>query len=300
MPRNLYQGMLLPMRQLNSLDLLWALQDIGIIRNKCFCCHCSHVMFLHPVKTMDGYRWRCNNIGCEKYGTTTSVRAGSFFEKHRFSMVDILTAIYYWCNKEPVTRTEAYLNQTRKTVSAVYDHCRLVVNSFLANNPILLGGPGVICQIDESAFTHKCKAHRGRAPEKTVWVFGIVDTSFKPARGYMEIVPDRSRETLLPIIGRICRPGTEIHSDEWGAYRLIQERLGFEHKTVNHSACFVNPDNGVHTQNIESYWAKHKHMLKSMKGIRRGKLPIYLQECTWRDMVENHAFLNFLKLIEIN
>ena len=116
----------------------------------------------------------------------------------------------------------------------------------------------------------------------------------------MEIVPDRSKETLLPIIGRICRPGTEIHSDEWGAYRLIQEKLGFEHKTVNHSACFVNPDNGVHTQNIESYWAKHKHMLKSMKGIKRGRLLMYLQECTWRDMVENHVFLNFLKLIEIN
>ena len=142
-----------------------------------------------------------------------------------------------------------------------------------------------------SAFTHKCKAHRGRAPEKP---------SLKPARGYMEIVPDRSKETLLPIIGRICRPGTEIHSDEWGAYRPIQEKLGFQHKTVNHSACFVNPDDGLHTQNIESYWAKHKHMLKSMKEIKRGRLPMYLQGCTWRDMVENHAFLNFLKLIEIN
>ena len=54
--------------------------------------------------------------------------------------------------------------------------------------------------------------HRGRARRKQVWVFCIVDTSYKPSKGYMEVVEARNAQTLLPIIQRICRPGTIIYS----------------------------------------------------------------------------------------
>ena len=84
-------------------------------------------------------------------------------------------------------------------------------------DPIRLGGPGVVCQIDESLFCHKQKNHVGRVSENQIWVFGIADTSFRPAKVYIEIVPDRSAATLIPIIHRVIRPGTIIHSDQWGA-----------------------------------------------------------------------------------
>jgi len=47
----------------------------------------------------------------------------------------------------------------------------------------------------------------------------------------------------------------------------ITRELGLEHRTVNHSLNFVNPADGTHTQNIESYWAKQKLRIKSMKGV---------------------------------
>jgi len=56
-------------------------------------------------------------------------------------------------------------------------------------------------------------------------------------------------------------PGTIIYSDQWAAYGDITG-LGFQHYKVNHSLNFVNPNNGVHTQNIESYWNKNKFILK--------------------------------------
>jgi hypothetical protein len=261
-------------------------------------------MHLRKVKTMDGYAWRCLNKNCIKYETTASIRSGSFFENYRLPLVDVLTVIYFWCSRVPIVCAQASLNCEEKATCAIYEYCRLVVGRFLDCNPVQLGGPGVICQIDESAFHHKCKAHRGRPPQSTVWVFGIVDTRFSPAPGYMEIVPDRTKETLLPIIERVCLPGTIIFSDEWAAYWDIRDLPpGFEHEAVNHRVCFVR-DDGVHTQHVESSWERHKHMLKFGKGKRREKLPAYLQECMWRDLENGNPdapdiFVRFVYLIRL-
>ena len=78
-------------------------------------------------------------------------------------------------------------------------------------------------QIDESLFRHKPKNHRGRATSREVWVFGLCDTSHSPALGVMCIVPNRSAQTLLPIIQQHVRTGSVIHSDEWAAYRRVKQ-----------------------------------------------------------------------------
>ena len=68
---------------------------------------------------------------------------------------------------------------------------------------------------------------------------------------FMLVVPDRTRNTLLPIIQQYIRPGTTIMSDEWAAYRDIGRIPGYSHETVNHSQNFINPTSGAHTQSIE-------------------------------------------------
>ena len=104
----------------------------------------------------------------------------------------------------------------------------------------------------------------GRMSEHQVWVFGIVDTSYVTTRRYIEIVAQKDKATLFDIVRRICLPGTIIHSDQWAEYKDITG-LSFKHYTVNHSLNFVNPDNGVHTQHIESYWNKNKIYIKKIK-----------------------------------
>jgi transposase-like protein len=116
----------------------------------------------------------------------------------------------------------------------------------------------------------------------------------------MEAVAKRDKATLLPIIEKIVRPGSIIYSNEWRAYSQIQEKLGFQHQTVNHSANFVDPATGVHTQAIESYWAKAKYKFKVMKSVSAESLPSYLDERMWRDRwgtSTEDAFNNLCKCI---
>ena len=147
-------------------------------------------------------------------------------------------------------------------------------------------------------FSHKIKHHRGRAPEKSVWVFGIVDVSTTPAMGFMEIVERRNAETLLPIIEKVVKPGSIIYSDEWRAYGRISENPDYEHQTVNHTLHFVDPKTGVHTQNVESYWNKQKNKIKRMCGCRRSQLKSYLDQYMWLERNKNHKFINFCKLLQ--
>ena len=117
-----------------------------------------------------------------------------------------------------------------------------------------------------------------------MWVFGMVDTSHQPAIGYMEVIPDRTAATLLPIIQRHVLSGTIVHSDEWRSYSQVAGLPGVQsHQTVNHSVTFVDNTTGAHTQNIESYWNRVKLKLKRMKGCHSHQIPSYLDEFMWRE-----------------
>ncbi|ORD95800.1 Y132A [Hepatospora eriocheir] len=134
-------------------------------------------------------------------------------------------------------------------------------------NPLRLGGDGMVVQIDESLFRHKQKYYRCRQPEKEIQAFGLADVSFTPAKISLHVVPNRAASTLLPIIEEVCLPGSVIYSDEWRACaRIGNSNFRFSHFTVNHSETFVNHQTGVYTQNIESVWNKCKYVQKIYNG----------------------------------
>lgn len=97
-------------------------------------------------------------------------------------------------------------------------------------------------------------------------------------------VPNRSAQTLLPIMQQHLRPGTIVYSDQWSAYRNVQQLAAVaQHDTVNHSLNFVDPVTGVHTQNIESYWNRVKTKFKRMKGVHADMVSSYMDEFMWRE-----------------
>jgi transposase len=74
-----------------------------------------------------------------------------------------------------------------------------------------------------------------------------------------EVVPSRHARNLLPRIERHVVPGSEIHTDEMGAYNNLVIR-GFNHKRVNHSAGEYVRD-GVGVNSIEGFWAQLKRTI---------------------------------------
>ncbi len=128
----------------------------------------------------------------------------------------------------------------------------------------------------------RAKYGRGRyVPPR--WVFGGYDTTTKTC--FLQHVPDRSAETLLPIIQEHILPGTEIHSDQWRAYRQISNlpvTPRYRHLTVNHSRYFVDPVTRACTNGVENMWMRAKKKIHASNGSRAPLIPGYLEEFLWR------------------
>lgn len=262
-------------------------QTVVIFRQKnllcsAMACQQCHLPMLERFNgTVDGVAWCCRHPSCPKYKITLSIRTGSFFESSKIPLSHIWVIVLCWLDNVAIEEIVRSYGYSRKIVIRVFYDLRARVQQHLIENPIQLGGTGIVCQMDETLLTYRSKYNRGHRAREQIWCFGIVDTSFVPAKGYIEIVSNRARETLFEIIKRVCRPNSILHSDEWAAYRTIEAHNGFVHATVNHKLNFVDPGSGVHTQHIESYWNCLKRTLKSKHGIK-GNLRMYLAEFTWK------------------
>ena len=78
----------------------------------------------------------------------------------------------------------------------------------------------------------------------------MVDCRYTAARGYMEIVNRRDRNTLIGILNQRLEANSVIHNVEWRAYINLPQHVPncIAHDTVNHTYNFVNPNNGAHAQ----------------------------------------------------
>lgn len=77
-----------------------------------------------------------------------------------------------------------------------FNFCREVCIDILIQDNRKIGGPGHVVETDESKFG-KRKFNKGR-PVEGCWVLGGIDRETKDT--FFQVVPDRSTETLLPIL----------------------------------------------------------------------------------------------------
>ena len=244
----------------DNYEVIQFMQGKNLLAKHKYCSKCgSRMQMKRRQSVTDGFTWRCPDKQWCPSEHSPSLRNRK----------------YHWATDAKIETTAGAVGVSRVTVMQANKFFREVCSTKLLQQPIILGSPGRIVEIDESQFSHKVKAHRGHPPRREVWVFGIVDTSHQPALGYMEIVPRRDAATLLPIMQTHVCGSAMVHSDEWRAYHCIQTQLGMQHQTVNHSIEFKSAT-GVHTNHIESYWNRVKIKIKGMRGCTVDELPSYL------------------------
>ena len=100
----------------------------------------------------DGQVWRCPQ--CK---TTKSIRERSFFSKSRLPLQKWLLVLHFWVKQYPVKDAAKDVEIDKNIACDLYRWFREVCSTTLLQTPIILGGPGVVVQVDESLFRHKPK-----------------------------------------------------------------------------------------------------------------------------------------------
>lgn len=260
------------------------LQNRGVIHQVRLCDN-GHNMKLFLTDKED--RWRCNLASCR---SQKSLRSGTWLQGSKLPYRTIILFTYCWAFElSSIKFCERELEMHHTTVIDYNSYLREICAWRILNNPIIpIGGVNTVVEIDESLFSRR-KNQVGRVLP-TQWVFGGICR--QTSESFLYAVPDRSANTLLPIIQECIRPGTTIMSDLWASYNGINNLPEqYTHLTVNHSIQFVNPVNGANTQMIESNWNQAKIRNKRHFGTARQMLDSYLCEFLWRQRIgEGNAF----------
>lgn len=174
-------------------------------------------------------------------------------------------------------QTSQLVQVNRNTVNKYYSLLRglLITQAKLERYESQIGN-GI--EIDESYFgPRRVRGKRGRGAGKKIVVLGLRKRS---GRVYAQIIPDTTRDEVMPIIRATVKSGADIYTDGWRSYDALAV-YGYNHKKVNHEKSeFVKED--VHINGVESFWSYTKRRLAKFNGVPRLLFPAYLLESEWR------------------
>jgi len=175
-------------------------------------------------------------------------------------------------------QTSKLVAVNRHTADRYYSWLRsLVVNSAFIERQESQIENGI--EIDESYFGPKrVKGRRGRGAGRKIIVLGLRKRGGKV---YCQIIPDTTREEIMPIIKATVKSGADIYTDGWRSYDALAV-YGYNHKKVNHEKDEFAKEGEIHINVVESFWSWTKRRLVKFNGIPKSLFPGYLIESEWR------------------
>jgi transposase len=194
--------------------------------------------------------------------------ADTIFHKSSTSLKDWFRAIYLFANsKNGVSgkELERHLGVTYKTAWRMAKQIRELMQNQDQDGEMMCS----IVEADETYVGGRRRGKRGRGAEGKTPVIGIVE---RGGEVKAIVTTDTKAATVIPFICENVEPGTQMMTDEYGAYNRISLN-GFTHRRVNHgSGQYVAGI--VHTNTIEGFWSQLK---RSVNGTYHSVSPKYLQ-----------------------
>ena len=176
------------------------------------------------------------------------------------SRYKIKKIIKYFSEDIAASSAAKILKLNRKTVNSYYNEFRrLILEHSLREQEKELGE----FELDESYFgARRVRGKRGRGAAGKTPVFGLLKRNGKV---FVTVVPNCSREELMPIIQGKILEGSTIHTDGWKAYDgLILD--GYTHYRVfHHENEFARGKS--HVNGIECFWSYAKRRFSKFNGL---------------------------------
>ena len=198
--------------------------------------------------------------------------------------------ILCFCEDITATSEAKIVGVNRNAINSDYtDFRRRIFEQSIKEN----GKETGVFELDESYLgAHRVRGKRGRGAAGKTPVFGLLKRDEKV---YVQIVPNCSRKTLLPIIQGKILTGSTINTDGWKAYDGLNLN-GYEHHRVYHNENeFARGKR--HVNGIENFWSFAKRRLSKFNGCKSDKFVLHLKECEWRYNHRNDDLVKILKEI---
>ena len=205
----------------------------------------------------------------------------------RLSRYKINKIIEYFSEDITATSAAKILRLNRKTINSYYNEFRNKILEYsLREQEKELGE----FEQDESYFgARRVRGKRGRGAAGKTPVFGLLKRNGKV---FVTVVPNCSREELMPIIQGKILEGSTIHTEGWKAYDgLILN--GYNHYRVfHHENEFARGKS--HVNGIECFWSYAKRRLSKFNGLTDDKFILHLKESEARFNHRDDDFTAFV------
>lgn len=257
-------------------------------RHECAKCHRD----AHFYRVAKRRSYACEYCGAQVYPT-----AGTPFDRTRTSLRDWFFVMFLFVtsrNGVAAKEVERQLGVTYKTAWRMCHEIRKYMAAVDGDEPV--GGFGRVVEIDETFIGGYERGAMGGAG-KTV-VLGMRECGGDVVT---QVVPNRRRATLLPVIDKFVQRHSEIHTDEWLGYSALANKLNrYTHRKVNHEAGgYVCRTSGATVNGLEGFWSQLKRAINGTHiHVSPKHLPKYLGEFEFRHNRRHvpHSMLDELML----
>lgn len=263
------------------------LANHGVFYETINCPACNNAM----DRNLELMAFRCTKWNCTRRGRI-SLRRHTFFFGSALKCIDIMGLSQMWLAKASVDTCITLTGHSSSTVCAFYKHFRQLVSSALKPEDQIIGGPGIIVEVDETKLG-KRKYHRGHHVEG-VWVLVGIEQR-ENGKIFLVPVPDRSGPTLDALVSRHVLPGSTVHTDMWPGYSNLSA-LGFVHQTVNHKLFFKDPVTQVCTNTAEGLNSGLKRRIPVRNRVSNS-IEEHLGEYIWRRQNKERIFDAFIEAL---
>jgi len=239
-------------------------------------CGSRNVLFMEKYN-----RWHCR----EKHEAPQfTLKTGTVMEDSPIGLDKWLMAMWMVVNcKNGVSSYEIHraLGVTQKTAWFLDHRIRLMLQDEYAAklsgeveaDETFIGGKAR--NMHKSVHERRISGMGQSAKDKTI-VMGVLERGGKIRT---QLIPDRQKHTLQPVIRKHVDPGTALYTDEMGGYKGLSNE--YLHQIINHAVEYVN--GRVHTNGMENFWSLLKRGINgTYVSIEPFHLFRYLDEQSFR------------------